>query len=723
MTKREKPQKKSSKSLDKVLLKINSMNSQKRKTTDDNDLKRKADDDQTPQKSIINNREIPQSEMKPPTPKICLKMRRTTTDGDEMNSSSRSHDSYVIVQPQPMNSSEPTDATSNGGKVNSVVNNVGKHQKARCHKFQLNNFLDQVAGNNVAKAKRKVIDNLVAGNNMQTKFEKKMSRRKMKRPEKANNTYYVAENRPKEEIAGNMTNNNKIATSEPFANPLQQPLISIVPPALLKEDAIYKPVVPVNFQQSSPTTFKATSSFETKCNPPPYISPKPLYNKNTILFQKQANEINQSISQNAQQQFQPQQQQQRTNPPSANVSKAVLLAEKYNHAAKFVPQTPMRTSSGEKSFTYKDHVANIERSPEHQKLHANALNMARRLFSDIKPHSDRISASQKGKPRAILPKAATENKSAGKLKRGNYQQSVILSPNANNFDVINAHLQQHKAVLSTQKSKQTNLNNSNSILSQPAIQNFNLKSMLQKPLNGNLAVNSTKTIHPASNSSIEVRYLNAVPAQQLNGTNTSFTYQQQNVKNLNQSASSTTYKKSQNAQRQASSANVRNIAKKYVNINNGLVANSNNGFVTNSNQKQTYNISTIDLSSLQKQLSENKTYVVKDLTVGNNLNLVQFQQSNSAKRTISYQGDQSRGKSIRWTQNSGPKIALVQSCPPPPIIRFTDPKSSFSVPVTTGVVCSSVPVTTRVSNVALNKIPTSNVVIQETPIDFSTKQQ
>merc|ERR1719427_567045 len=165
-----------------------------------------------------------------------------------------------------------------------------------------------------------------------------------------------------------------------------------------------------------------------------------------------------------------------------------------------------------------------------------------------------------------------------------------------------------------------------------------------------------------------------------------------------------TYQKSQNAQRQASSANVRNIAKKYVNINNGFVANSNNGLVANSNQRQAYSISTIDLSALQKQLSGNKTYVVKDLTVGNNL--VQFQQQNSAKRTISYQGDQSAGKSIRWTQNSGPKIALVQSCPPPPIIRFTDPKNSFSVPMTAGVVCSSVPVTTSVATVALNKIPT-----------------
>ena len=685
---------KSSKVLDKILLKINSMNSLKRQATDETsnaDVKKRKLTDEIPKSNKSD-------EIKPPTPKICLKMRRTTADHDELNSS---HDSYVIVQPPVTSSVEKNESSSNSG--GSRLDNL---DFIKSKNIKSSDSLTSGESKDIFQNKSQ---NAEAG---RKSFEKKTSRRKMKRPEKVD---FVEEGQPKE---GDQLKDEVKPLLPPQRPPVKTPSAE---DALFRANQIQQSAIPFNalsFKQTcffkAAASFKATSSFES--SPPPYFGPQN-FNKNKVLFAKQAHEINQS--------------RQHVPKTVSQGSKAVLMAEKFNHSVDYGLRTP---PSGER-FCYKNHVASVERSPEHQKLHANALSMARKLFKDIKPHSDRLEDQGKWKPRPLLPKATMDNAPQQKIK--SYQPSrVVINSNNSNFDVINAHLQKHKAVLSTQKSgRQSNLNNSNSTLSQNAIHNFSLKSMLQKPMN------STKTIHPASNSSIEVRYQNTAPAQQLNGNNVQFTFQQnnlnqpqQNLRNLNQSASTSNLTNvyqiqkslsvAQNSQsvRQAASTstNVRNIAKKYVNIG------SNNSFIANNQRAQTYNISTIDLNLLQKQLSGNKTFVTtvgdQGKLLGNSqtlgtVNLVQIKQPvqvQGVKKNISYQGDQSTGKSVRWTQNT-PKTAVVQA--PPPIIRFTDPKNNNLV----------VPMTTNVQTFALKNKPSSSstgrVYTQDTPIDFSKNKE
>merc|ERR1719376_1637575 len=467
-------------------------------------------------------------------------------------------------------------------------------------------------------------------------------------------------------------------------------------------------------QQGNATSFKATSSFETPPTHPQIYSSLQTNNKTILLPSTYVeHQIDQSWNQLARQ-------------ATLQDSKAALLAEKFDHS-----RTP---PSGEK-FRYKDQK--VYRSPEHQKLHANALQMARKLFKDVKPHQDKFEELSKCKLNYVLPKmesspsvkvescqpsrvAVSTNKNNYNFINANKSNSDVINMDKNNFDVINAHLQKHKAVLSTRKSQQSNLNNSNSI------NNLDLV-----PMNGNQLMNGNKKVRPNS-----MTYQNAVVAHQLNGNNIKLAFQQnslnqlqQRLKNLNQSvlnlANSYQVQKrltvAQNSksvgQVASTSSNVRNIAKKYLNIGN------NNNFIAN-NQKptaKTYNISTTDLSLLQKQLSTNKAFVT---TVGDHgkflgngqtpgtKNVVQVQQPvqvQGAKRNISYQGDQSAGKSVRWTKNC-PKIAVVQA--PPPIIKFTVPKNNLVVPVTTNV-----------QTATLNNLPSPSNPSQDKPIDFSRSKE
>ena len=616
-------------------------------------------------------------EIKSPNPKIRLKMRRTTADCRYEPSS---HDSYVIVQPQPaMTSSE---------NASSVVEVKSSNYSDGCRLDNLN-FIKATNVESDGTLPPECSKNKPGNTKTAREIpEKKTSRRKMKRPERFEEDSLKERDQSKNEVTTGRS-------SEPPVN--MRP----------KEDVRSKDAAgslslfpfPVNtfhsakdfkveqIRQANATSFKATSSFET----PPIHSSLQTNNKTILLPSTYMDhQIDQSRHRHAQQ-------------ATNQGSKAVLLAEKFDHS---------RTPPSDEKFRYKDQ--NVMRSPEHQKLHANALQMARKLFKDVRPHQDKFEKQDYQLPkRGISPSLKVEfNQPISVAVSTNKNNFSVMNANKTNFDVINAHLQKHKAVLSTRKSQQSSLNNSNSI------NNFNVK-----PMNGN------QTIRPNS----------IVAAHQLNGNNMQFAFQQnklnqlhRGLKKLNHSASNVTnayqiqkpFTVAQNSQRArqvaGTSSNVRNIAKKYLNVGN------TNNFVAKNQRpaSQTYNISTIDLNLLQKQLSGNKAFVT---TVGNQgkllgngqtmgaMKLVQVQQPvqiQKAKGNISYQGDQSAGNSVRWTQNCS-KIAVVQA--PPPIIRFTDPKKNL------------VPMTTNVQTVALESKPSTSssgrVHTQDTPIDFSKNKK